>query len=90
MDWIANDCAGNNSSYTVLHCTICDPTDENLFNLQLTGHPTVFLFNGTIKTGLKITFSLNKAVESKYVQLYIECCNTLLGEPPVNLNKISL
>ena len=82
-DWNVTDCAGNGSSCTadtILRCTICDQTDENL---QLIGHPTVFLFIGTIETGLKITTSVNKAVESKYVQLYFQCRNTPPRELPV-------
>ena len=85
-DWNVTDCAGNHSSCTadvVLSCGICDPTDQDSIRLQLTGLPTVFLFNGTIETGLKITSSVENAVKSKNVQLYFQCRNTPLQQPPV-------
>ena len=79
-DWNVTDCAGNLSSCTadvVLSCSICDPTH---LRLQL---PTVFIFNGTIETGLKITSSVENAAESKNVQLHFQCRNTPQLELPV-------
>ena len=85
-DWIVTDCAGNHSSCTadvILSCSICDPTDQDSIRLQLIGLPTVFLLNGTIETGLKITATLEQTIESYYVQLYFQCRNTPLGQLPL-------
>ena len=85
-DWVVTDCAGNRSSCiadVILSCSICDPTDQDSIRLQLIGLPTVFLFNGTIETGLKITATLEQTIESYYVQLYFQCRNTPLGQSPL-------
>ena len=85
-DWIVTDCAGNRSSCTadvILSCSICDPTDQDSIRLQLIGLPTVFLFNGTIETGLKITATLEQTIESYYVQLYFQCRNIPLTQSPL-------
>ena len=85
-DWNVTDCAGNHSSCTadvLFLCSTCDAVDEKPFSLHLIGPPTVFLINGTIDTGLKITASLERTVEKEYV-LYFQCRNTPLGQQPVN------
>ena len=92
-DWNVTDCAGNRSSCiadVILSCSICDPTH---LRLHLIGLPTVFLFNGTIETGLQITTSLEQTID---IQLYFQCRNTPLTQPPlqtaifVEITKCSL
>ena len=81
-DWNVTDCAGNNSSCTADVLFHYDAADETPFSLHLIGPPTVFLFSGTIDTGLKITAPLERTVENECV-LSFQCRNTPLGQQPV-------
>ena len=74
QDWNVTDCAGNSSSCTANVLLVCSNCDENPFNLQLIGQPTVLLFNGTIETGLRVTASIEKNNIS--VQLHFQCHST--------------
>ena len=74
VDWNVTDCAGNSSSCTANVLLLCSNCDENSFNLQLIGQPTVLLFNCTIETGLRVTASLEK--HHINVQLHFQCRGT--------------
>ena len=83
QDWNVTDCAGNSSSCTANVLLLCDGSicDENSFNLQLIGQPTVLLFNGTIETGLRVTASTEKI--NINVQLHFQCRGIPWFQPPV-------